>query len=199
MQQNTSSMTDNDISKKDTTEITMPSTLFPETTQQTDEGNQTPSLTQSRSIELHKRSSLTGDVSGSNYSTKRKSLAIRNLKSPCLRSLEAAKSLVVACKGDDFMDQFEYGNELTKQLTLMWDNRDGRERNWGKLLNFLQSALSSVEFDTIGLDASESILRVVEMLASSTIDNEDILNAKRHLSSAGLDHWAAISAKRCDE
>jgi len=199
MQQNTSSLRDNEISVSGSSTVTTPSNLDSNSTSQTEFERDARPLTQSRILESHKRLTITGESTGANHSTQRKSLAIRNLKSHCLRSLEAAKCLVAACKADEFMDQFEHGNELTKELNLMWENRDGREKNWGKLLNFLQAALSSVEFDTILVDVAESILSVVEMLAQATIDNEDILNAKRRLTNAGLDHWAAISTKQCNE
>ena len=111
--------------------------------------------------------------------------------SHCARDL--AEQLIQACETDEFMDQFRIGNELDEQLKLMWKYRKGRDEMWGKLLNFLQSALKTVDFDKVAAVQAKSIYQVTEMLASSCIDRDDIQSAKSLLINAKLDHWFGIS------
>ena len=159
-------------------------------TYQTKSSNETLPRKTGKTTEVKTKSVSEGNVG--------KADVIRILKGHCSRALLAAQELVKACDQDDFMTQFTLGTTLTKHLDLMWKCRGGRDRNWGKLLNFLQSALTCIEFDTLSHEPSKAIRSVVEMLCSSAIENDDILVAKRHLSNVNLDPWAAISQKHVD-
>lgn len=161
----------------------------------------TKTATQSESTisSTFRRTSITGDDFTPATSTPKKSASIRLLRTHSLAAVNSTSDLVVARENDDFIAQFEHGNDLRKHLKVMWDNRQGRERKWGRLLNSLQTAIAKVEFDLISLDAANGILVVVEMLAHPVVEDEDILNAKRHLTEANLDHWAAISAEKANE
>ncbi len=120
-------------------------------------------------------------------------LSIRLVRTHSQKAIELAKQLVDACKSNDFMEQFRLGANLDDQLKLMWKHRKGRDDMWGKLLNFLQSAVKTVDYDTFVVEQGCAVLSVTEMLASSHVDRDDIRSAKRLLADAKLDHWFAIS------
>lgn len=120
-------------------------------------------------------------------------LSIRLARTHSQKAMEHAKQLVDACKSNDFMQQFRLGAHLDDQLKLMWKHRKGRDDMWGKLLNFLQSAVKTVDYDTFVVEQACAVLSVTEMLASSHVDRDDIRSAKRLLADAKLDHWFGIS------
>ncbi len=118
---------------------------------------------------------------------------IRLARNHSRNARDLAEQLIEACEADEFMDQFRIGNELDEQLKLMWKYRKGRDEMWGKLLNFLQSAIKTVDFDKVATLKAKSIFQVTEMLASSYIDRDDIQSAKSLLTNANLDPWFGIS------
>lgn len=119
--------------------------------------------------------------------------SIRLARTHSRKAMEFAKQLVEACKSSDFMEQFRLGSDLDEQLKLMWKHRKGRDDMWGKLLNFLQSAVKSVDYDRFVVQQASAVLSVTEMLASSYIDRDDIRSAKKLLADARLDHWFGVS------
>ena len=155
----------------------------------------TDSLTTTAVPNRNKPADSTGTTRHTTVSTSNKthSELIRHARNHSHYARDLAEQLVEACETDSFMDQFRIGNELDEQLKLMWKYRKGRDEMWGKLLNFLQSAIKTVDFDKIVTLQAKSVFQITEMLASSYIDRDDIQSAKSLLMNAGLDHWFGIS------
>jgi hypothetical protein len=119
--------------------------------------------------------------------------SIRLARTHSLKALDFASQLVDACNQGEFMEQFRLGACLDEQLALMWKHRKGRDEMWCKLLNFLQLALKSVDYDSFVVKQANAVRCVTEILSSSHVDRDDIRTAKKLLFDARLDHWYGIS------
>lgn len=119
--------------------------------------------------------------------------ALRNLRILSDQVPEIVSDLTAAVNEGEFIEIANLGTHLKSFLDTMWKYRAGRDENWQTCLTFLQSALSVATFESMSNAEVKAIDDVLSVLRSTSLDREDVRQAKRILEAAGLDPFAAIS------
>ena len=103
-----------------------------------------------------------------------------------IEGIEENDPLVVASNGIDFLDNLEK----------LWKLRKIRNENWATLLNFLQSALSSIHLENLTKNQIVSIKKIfTDSLFSGGTKKSDIEKALMMLEDVNLDPWMGISSE----
>lgn len=141
----------------------------------------------------------TGTGSNDSVATGRSASSIAACIRAARRHSHAAHALAVeivdACRNDELGRKFVIGSDLLQQLDCMWKNRNGKDRNWAKLLNFLQSSLIDYVFEDMTEASAKELLFVTEMLCGAYLDNDDVRSGLSALNRAGLDPWRGLSLR----
>ncbi len=116
------------------------------------------------------------------------------------KAVQCAENMEYAVNEQDAIGIAIAGNGLIEFLNELWRLRTIREREWQKVLNFLQSALSKVVFEELTPEQCRGIrTTVVDFLAAGALTKYRTATAIRIMREAGLDIWKGISAKRVSE
>jgi len=94
----------------------------------------------------------------------------------------------------DLIELANTGFMLRDSLNQLWQLRHLREDDWGDLLNLLQTALASEEFERFSPNQCKAIYSVVnEHLRNGITDIDDLDAVIVKLRQAGLDPFKSIS------
>ncbi len=116
------------------------------------------------------------------------------------KAVECVENIVSAMNEHDAMGIAIAGNGLIEFLNELWRLRTIREREWQKVLNFLQSTLSKVVFEELTSEQCQGIrTTVIDFLAAGALTKHRTAIAIRTMRESGLDIWKGISAKRASE
>jgi hypothetical protein len=80
--------------------------------------------------------------------------------------------------------------ELKSTLDALWELRGEKGNDWGDLVNMLQLTVWAA--GNLSEEQCQAVRRVIKTL-NTDVDLDDIVEAERRLSAAGLDPWACIS------
>ncbi|MBW8003457.1 MAG: hypothetical protein FVQ80_15825 [Planctomycetes bacterium] len=111
-------------------------------------------------------------------------------------ALASAKHMIQAVNTDEVMDLASAGIDLLDNLYRLWRMRTLREDQWQTVLNFLQSALTHVEFENLNHNQCRAIERIIEnYLSQGAISESEIEDAVEVLQQVDLDPWRGISKR----
>ena len=111
-------------------------------------------------------------------------------------SLACVKRMLQAVETEEVMDLASAGIDLQDNLHELWQMRWLREDQWQTVLNFLQSALTQVEFENFNYNQCRAIERIIEnYLFQGAIGDNETEEALVVLRQADFDPWRGISRK----
>jgi hypothetical protein len=113
----------------------------------------------------------------------------------CATAVDQAEQMVVHASNVEDLDLGITGNALIDTLSQLWNIREFRCKKWQMGVNFLQSALNGVSFETMLDSSCRYLADAVRIIQSSELDNDDIQQIKRLLKQADLDPYNVISSR----
>jgi len=94
----------------------------------------------------------------------------------------------------DLIELANAGFSLRENLAQLWTLRVDREDEWSDLVNLLQGALASEEFERLTVNQCQAIRTIIgDHLASGVTDSDDLNGTITILRRAGLDPFKSIS------
>ena len=92
---------------------------------------------------------------------------------------------------EDFRDRVAILTDLYVSLDQLWSVRNSRERPWQKILNAIQAAMKSIEFETVSFQTVDGILKSTELLRG-LVDDDDVVSALSILEEAKLSPFSLL-------
>jgi hypothetical protein len=109
-------------------------------------------------------------------------------------ALREAEAMLAAVDEGELTRLSNKAFELRDTLQDLWALRDGREDDWGDLLNLLQIALEMDEYEGLTAIQCKAVRDVIaDHLSVHTADIDDIDGSVRLLRRAGLDPFGSTS------
>jgi len=95
---------------------------------------------------------------------------------------------------EDPIESALLGGQLTNSLHELWEYRTARESDWIEILNVLQIAVPSAEFEFLPREKRLALVKIFgESLLIRTVGPTEVDRSLKILTEAGFDIWCAFS------